>query len=56
MFARVSTGNVAEMTATIEQGLRNLEAAIARIPSAVEAPPVERDQTSRDGQADGAEP
>ena len=48
MFERVSTVNVAKMTATIEQGLRNLEAAIALIPPAVEAPPTDRDQTGRD--------
>jgi hypothetical protein len=39
MFERVSTVNVAEMTATIEQGLSNLENAIALIPPAVEASP-----------------
>ena len=31
-----------------EQGLSNLEAAIALIPPAVEAPPAERDWTGRD--------
>lgn len=35
---RVSTVDVAEMAATIEQGLSNLEAAIALNPPAVEAP------------------
>jgi hypothetical protein len=54
MFERVSTVNVAEMTATIQQGLSNLEAAIALIPPAVEAPPVERDPAGRDGEADAA--
>ena len=38
MFERVLTVNVAEMTATIEQGLSNLEAVIALIPLAVEPP------------------
>jgi hypothetical protein len=43
----VSAVNVAEMTATIEQGLSNLEAAIALIPPAVDAPPAERHRTGR---------
>jgi hypothetical protein len=47
MFERVSTVNVAEMTATIEQGLSNLEAVIASIPPAVERR-AGRDRTGRD--------
>ena len=43
MFERVSTVNLAEMTATIEQGLTNLETAIALNPPVVQAPPAERD-------------
>jgi len=55
MFGRVSTVNVAEMTATIEQGLSNLESAIALIPPDVGAPPVERDPAGRDDDVDTAE-
>jgi hypothetical protein len=55
MFERVSTVNFAEMTAAIEQGLGNLEAAIALIPAAVEPPPAERDQTRHDDEADAGE-
>jgi hypothetical protein len=43
------------MTATIEQGPSNLEAAIALIPPTVEPPPVERDRTGRDDELDTAE-
>lgn len=52
MFEHVSTVNVAEMTATIEQGLSNLETAIAMIPPTVAAPPVECERTGRDDEAD----
>jgi hypothetical protein len=48
MFERVSTVNVTEMTAAIEQGLSNLEAAIALIPPAVEPPLAPRSRAGRD--------